>query len=292
MRKNENSARVRIVVAFAATLLLCSWHSPAQAQVEYVKVCDAFGDGFYYIPGTDTCLKLGGYIDQKNLPPGVDAPQPPAGCTSCMQLDEEIAKWTEKYNSVVGKNLLSWEREYADNIQKFKALKATCENKCSAPPAQTTTENVKVCDTYGAGFFYIPGSDVCLKVSKYQYETKDVPKNAKAPPPPAGCQTCPVLDAEIKSLEAEYKALEGKSGDAVIAQRKELDAQITKLQGLRAGCQKVCTATPPRTAKKQTPGQYYKKEVPPLRTFTPPSRANPPARTHSPRDSAMQQGGG
>jgi hypothetical protein len=30
--------------------------------VDYVRVCDAFGAGFYYIPGTDTCLRIGGYV--------------------------------------------------------------------------------------------------------------------------------------------------------------------------------------------------------------------------------------
>lgn len=30
--------------------------------VEYVKVCTAFGPGFFYIPGTDTCLKISGQI--------------------------------------------------------------------------------------------------------------------------------------------------------------------------------------------------------------------------------------
>ncbi|MFC2250428.1 porin [Labrys portucalensis] len=30
--------------------------------VEYVKVCSAFGPGFFYIPGTDTCLKIGGEV--------------------------------------------------------------------------------------------------------------------------------------------------------------------------------------------------------------------------------------
>jgi len=30
--------------------------------VEYVKVCDAFGAGYWYIPGTDTCLRIGGYV--------------------------------------------------------------------------------------------------------------------------------------------------------------------------------------------------------------------------------------
>jgi hypothetical protein len=27
-----------------------------------VKICNLYGDGFYYIPGTDICLKLGGYV--------------------------------------------------------------------------------------------------------------------------------------------------------------------------------------------------------------------------------------
>lgn len=31
------------------------------AQVAYVKQCTAMGQGFYYVPGTDTCLRLGGY---------------------------------------------------------------------------------------------------------------------------------------------------------------------------------------------------------------------------------------
>lgn len=36
---------------------------PVKAKaVEYVKVCSLYGAGFYYIPGTDTCLKLGGYL--------------------------------------------------------------------------------------------------------------------------------------------------------------------------------------------------------------------------------------
>ncbi len=30
--------------------------------VDYVKVCDAFGAGYWYIPGSDTCLKIGGHV--------------------------------------------------------------------------------------------------------------------------------------------------------------------------------------------------------------------------------------
>jgi len=36
---------------------------PLKAKaVEYVKICSLYGAGFYYIPGTDTCIKLGGYV--------------------------------------------------------------------------------------------------------------------------------------------------------------------------------------------------------------------------------------
>jgi hypothetical protein len=36
---------------------------PVKAKaVEYVRICSLYGAGFFYIPGTDTCLKLGGYL--------------------------------------------------------------------------------------------------------------------------------------------------------------------------------------------------------------------------------------
>ncbi|MBO4227190.1 porin [Bradyrhizobium neotropicale] len=36
---------------------------PVKAKaVEYVKVCSLYGAGFWYIPGTDTCMKIGGYL--------------------------------------------------------------------------------------------------------------------------------------------------------------------------------------------------------------------------------------
>ena len=36
---------------------------PVKAKpVEYVKICSLYGVGFYYIPGTDMCLKVGGWV--------------------------------------------------------------------------------------------------------------------------------------------------------------------------------------------------------------------------------------
>ena len=47
---------VAVVGAQAADL-------PVKAKpVQYVKICSLYGAGFYYIPGSDICLKIGGYV--------------------------------------------------------------------------------------------------------------------------------------------------------------------------------------------------------------------------------------
>ena len=45
----------------------------APEPMEYVKVCDAFGTGYFYIPGTETCLKIGGMV-RLDLTYGNNAP--------------------------------------------------------------------------------------------------------------------------------------------------------------------------------------------------------------------------
>src|SRR5262245_44231161 len=48
-----------VLVAFGAQAA----DLPVKAKaVEYVKICSLYGEGFYYIPGTDICLKIGGYV--------------------------------------------------------------------------------------------------------------------------------------------------------------------------------------------------------------------------------------
>jgi Porin subfamily len=44
--------------AQAADAIVAAAPEPA----EYVRVCDAFGTGYFYIPGTETCLKISGYV--------------------------------------------------------------------------------------------------------------------------------------------------------------------------------------------------------------------------------------
>lgn len=36
--------------------------APEAEPMDYVRACDAFGAGYFYIPGTDTCLQIGGLV--------------------------------------------------------------------------------------------------------------------------------------------------------------------------------------------------------------------------------------
>jgi hypothetical protein len=52
------AALVAVTGARAADAVVVAEPEP----VEYVRVCDVYGSGFFYLPGTETCLKIGGYI--------------------------------------------------------------------------------------------------------------------------------------------------------------------------------------------------------------------------------------
>jgi len=50
-------------VAFAASAGAQAADMPVKAKAAgYVKICPQYGPGFYYIPGTDICLKVGGLV--------------------------------------------------------------------------------------------------------------------------------------------------------------------------------------------------------------------------------------
>ena len=58
-----------LLLGSAAALAAVSGAQAADAIIaaepepmEYVRVCDAFGTGYFYIPGTETCLKIDGYV--------------------------------------------------------------------------------------------------------------------------------------------------------------------------------------------------------------------------------------
>ena len=58
-----------LLLGSAAALAVVSGAHAADAIVaaepeplEYVRICDAFGKGYFFIPGTDTCIKIGGRV--------------------------------------------------------------------------------------------------------------------------------------------------------------------------------------------------------------------------------------
>ena len=57
-----------LLLGSAAALVAVSGAQAADAiivepePVEYVRVCDAYGSGFFYIPGTETCMRISGYV--------------------------------------------------------------------------------------------------------------------------------------------------------------------------------------------------------------------------------------
>lgn len=63
---------MRLINAFLGTSALTALSLPAYAAdavmtpepepVEYVRICDVYGKGFFYIPGTETCLRVSGYV--------------------------------------------------------------------------------------------------------------------------------------------------------------------------------------------------------------------------------------
>lgn len=64
------AALVAVSGAQAADAIIAAEPEP----MEYVRVCDAFGTGYFYIPGTETCLKISGEVRATlGLSDGIDS---------------------------------------------------------------------------------------------------------------------------------------------------------------------------------------------------------------------------
>jgi hypothetical protein len=73
--------------------MLASGQAEAGPGVEYVRVCDTYGSGFFYIPGTDTCLRIGGYVRSDTVANGarVSTRPAPAGLSKPWGGPQEMA---------------------------------------------------------------------------------------------------------------------------------------------------------------------------------------------------------
>jgi Porin subfamily len=72
---------------------------PVKAKpVEYVKVCSLYGAGFYYMPGTDMCIKIGGWT-RAEVSYGING-------------NSSVGWWNNDVNTRVTNNMWSRERGY------------------------------------------------------------------------------------------------------------------------------------------------------------------------------------
>src|SRR6202521_3883665 len=76
-------------------------------SVEYVKVCDAYGTGYFYIPGSDTCLKISGDIE---VLAHYDSVPITDGTVTNSSGENDLSWWfrTEADATLTAKNMTDW----------------------------------------------------------------------------------------------------------------------------------------------------------------------------------------
>ena len=117
------------VFAFLASVLAGVSLSAAQ-PVEYVRICDAFGAGFYYIPGTDTCLKVGGYARAEGH--WVDGDPDPG---------EDFNNWTTRARGEIDLD--------AQTQTDFGLIRAFIALEITVGPGEATTSGIDSDPNYG-----------------------------------------------------------------------------------------------------------------------------------------------
>ena len=92
--------------AYAADAIVAAEPEP----LEYVRICDAYGTGYFYIPGTETCLKVGGKVRTEGE--WYDAYNPDSHIGTMwherMELNIDTASDTE-YGPLKTNTILRWE---------------------------------------------------------------------------------------------------------------------------------------------------------------------------------------
>jgi hypothetical protein len=75
---------------------------PVKAKpVEYVRICSLYGAGFYYIPGTDICMKVGGYVRyQVTVNPGASISAGPFSGTGGRSTRLDSQDWAHRTRAI------------------------------------------------------------------------------------------------------------------------------------------------------------------------------------------------
>jgi hypothetical protein len=102
--------------------------------VEYVKVCSLYGAGFWYVPGTDTCIKIGAFVKlqlQEHMNSGgpflLGAAANGAGDTGGRSNRVDTSQWTFNNRSAVSFDMRT-QTEYGTLRSYFDAFFQTSGN--------------------------------------------------------------------------------------------------------------------------------------------------------------------
>jgi hypothetical protein len=118
-----------LLLGSAAALATFSGAQAADAIVaaepeplEYVRICDAYGAGYFYIPGTETCLKVGGMVRTEGEWYNAYAPHSGAQGTlwhTRTELNLDTATDTE-YGALKTNTVLRW--DFSEGANSTKVL--------------------------------------------------------------------------------------------------------------------------------------------------------------------------
>ncbi len=112
---------------------------PVKAKpVQYVKICSLYGAGFWYIPGTDTCIKLGGWVRTEYVVNG--------GGSFSIQKSSNFTR-SDNENTIRNRGIMSWDvREQTE----YGTLRAYIAGGWQLTPANGQGEYA------GPGTYYAP----------------------------------------------------------------------------------------------------------------------------------------
>src|SRR5271167_1080124 len=129
------------------------------APVEYVKVCSLYGAGFWYVPGTDTCMKIGSFVRTTF---GVDtsgtSPLGTAGGTGAGRFDRTDTSLAGFQGRAVVSFDVRTQTEYGTlrsymNLGYEQSSQGNWPNFAGTPGATTTAEGPVTKDDAGNGAY-------------------------------------------------------------------------------------------------------------------------------------------
>lgn len=93
-----------LLLGSAAAMVAVSGAQAADAvviepePVEYVRVCDAYGSGFFFIPGTETCIRFSGFVRSAFNKVYVDTVESATGAVTAdtRRVTDEAASWAQR----------------------------------------------------------------------------------------------------------------------------------------------------------------------------------------------------